>query len=79
MNKKLFRAKMAEHGDTQLTLAEAMGMVQSAISMRINGHIEFKKNEINFIRKRYNLTAEETVLIFFNELVSESDTKKKGA
>ena len=80
MNKELFVKFMKRNNDTQTSLAEAMGMTQSAINARINGKIEFRKNEINFIRKRWNLTDHETVEIFFIEVVSEEDTIiEKGA
>lgn len=70
MNATLFNIQMVKHNDTQSKLAEAMGMAQSALSARINGKIEFRQNEINFIRKRYDLSEQETVDIFFAEEVS---------
>ena len=70
MNSALLKAVMIQNGDNQTRLAEAMGLPQSAISLRINGLVEFKQSEINFIRKRYNLTDEQTILIFFDEKVS---------
>lgn len=71
MNATLFNIQMVKHNDTQSKLAEAMGMAQSALSARINGKIEFRQNEINFIRKRYDLSEQETVDIFFAEEVSK--------
>lgn len=79
MNKTLFNIFMLKNRDTQATLAEAMGLPQSALSVRINGKTEFRQGEINFIRKRWNLSDQETVDIFFTEEVSEKDTAKKGA
>ena len=70
VNSKLLKATIIKNGDTQETLAEAMGLITSGLNMRINGHIEFRRNEINFIKNRYNLTSGEVDEIFFTELVS---------
>ena len=70
MNTILFRTHMLKNNDTQEKLADAMSIAQSALSMRINGKIEFRQNEINFIRKRYKLSDQETVDIFFTDKVS---------
>ena len=47
-----------------------MGLAVSALNLRINGRIEFRRNEINFIKKRYGLTSQEIDEIFFEELES---------
>ncbi|MBR6875497.1 MAG: hypothetical protein IKN00_04320 [Bacteroidales bacterium] len=65
MNKDLLRSVIVAHGDNMGKLAEAMGMQQSALSNRINGLVEFRQSEINFIRHRYNLTPEQMQDIFF--------------
>lgn len=75
MNTLQFNVYKVKNHDTQAILAEAMGIPQSALSARINGKIEFRQNEINFIRKRWSLTDQETVDIFFSEKVSEKDTE----
>ena len=72
----LFKSYMVKNGDTQATLAEAIGLPQSAISTRINGKILFRQDEINSIRKRWDLSDSETVDIFFADEVSNKDTKK---
>ncbi len=74
MNTLQFNVYKVKNHDTQAILAEAMGIPQSALSARINGKIEFRQNEINFIRKRWSLTDQETVDIFFSDKVSEKDT-----
>ncbi len=74
MNTLQFNVYKVKNNDTQAILAEAMGLTQSALSARINGKIEFRQNEINFIRKRWGLTDQETVDIFFSEEVSQKDT-----
>ena len=79
MNKLLFKMQMVKNNDTQASLADAMGLPQSAISARINGKTGFRQNEINFIRRRWDLSDQLTVDIFFTEEVSEQDTNMKGA
>ena len=74
MNKNLLKAVIAKNGDTQSRLAEAMGMQISALSQRMSGQVDFRRNEILFIKQRYNLTSEEVDSIFFEELMSEKDT-----
>lgn len=70
MNRNELRALMIRHGDTQAVLAEAMGLPVSALNQRINGKIEFRRNEIKFIKARYNLTAKETDELFFEDVVA---------
>ena len=79
MNKKEFRVEMVKNNDNQTTLAEAMGLPQSAISARINGITEFRQNEIDFIRRRWSLSDARTIDIFFTDEVSAQDTVEKGA
>jgi hypothetical protein len=79
MNTTLFKSHMAKNNDTQTILADVMSLAQSAISARINGKIEFRQNEINFIRRRWSLSDQETVDIFFDDEVSKTDTNQKGA
>lgn len=66
MNSNNMKAAMAKNDDTQEKLAEYLGMQVSGINARINGKIEFRRSEINAIRERYHLTAEETIEIFFS-------------
>ena len=47
-----------------------MGLPTSALNMRINGKIEFRRNEIIFIKRRYSLSSDEVDSIFFTEIVS---------
>ena len=65
MNMNLLRYHMGEHGDKQTTLAKGINMSQSALSERMNGNIDFRKNEMEAIRKRYDLNAEDMQAIFF--------------
>ena len=70
MNKPLMKSILARNNDTQNSLAELLGLPQSAVSNRMNGKVDFKLSEITRIRNRYKLTAEETVDVFFTEAVS---------
>lgn len=79
MNTKLFKIYMIKNNDTQKSLAEALGLPQSAVNARINGKTQFRQDEINIIRVRWNLSDKETVDIFFAYKVSEKDTIEKGA
>lgn len=67
MNKALLRAEMIKHGDTQETLAKAMGISLSRLNAKINSDsAEFRQTEIIFIKDRYNLSAADVDSIFFN-------------
>ena len=67
MNKALLRAEMIKHGDTQETLAKAMGISLSRLNAKINSeNAEFRQTEIIFIKDRYNLSAADVDSIFFN-------------
>lgn len=70
MNSNCLKAAMAKHNDTQEKLAEFLGLHVSGVNARINGKMEFRRSEINAIRERYGLSAEETIEIFFDENVS---------
>ena len=79
MNTSLFKMYMIKNHETQLSMAQFLGLPQSAISARINGKTDFRQSEIKMIKKRWNLTDQETVDIFFNDEVSAEDTDKVGA
>lgn len=62
---------MVLHGDTNKTIAEALGIGENSFSAKINDNgTEFKQKEIAIIKRRYNLSAEEVDAIFFAEEVS---------
>ena len=71
MDASLFRYHMDRNGDTQGTLAEALGLSQSGLSNRINGHVSFRQNEMNMIRERYHLSADDIQRIFFAGTISK--------
>lgn len=67
MNKNLFRSIMVLHNDTNKTLAEFLGISEKSVSDKINERgTEFKQSEISAIKKRYNLSDEKTIAIFFS-------------
>lgn len=66
MNSSEMKAAMKRNDDTQEKLAESLGLQLSGINARINGHIDFRASEICAIRKRYNLSDEDTAKIFFD-------------
>lgn len=66
MNKTLLRSFMILHGDTNETLADALGVTAATISDKINERgTEFKQGEIAKIKDRYSLSAEQVEAIFF--------------
>lgn len=70
MDRAGIKSVIAKYGETQGDLAEAIGLTPSALSLRINGKVRFSLTEVNRIRKRYKLSPEETVNIFFEDSVS---------
>lgn len=75
MNKKLFRALMLLHGDTNQTLADFLGISEQSLSNKINEKgTEFKRGEILKIKDRYQLDGDMVDRIFFADEVSELDT-----
>ena len=69
MNKNKFRAILAENGDNYRSLAEKMNISSSTLSDKVNEKTGngFTQPEILFIKKIYNLTAEQIDMIFFSE------------
>lgn len=70
MRKNWLESKMKIFGDTQSTLAEALGITVQALNAKMNGRNEFTRSEIQMIKERYHLTAEEVDFIFFTQDVS---------
>ena len=66
MDTALLQYHMRKNGDKQEDLAKALGFSNgSALSARMNGHVEFRKKEIDLITARYHLTADDMHKIFF--------------
>lgn len=76
MNSNMLRAKMKLYSDTVSTLARSIGLSAQRLSAKINEThgAEFTQSEIEAIRNRYSLTAQEITDIFFANKVSQQDT-----
>lgn len=67
MNKALLRSVMVLFDDTDQSLADYLGISKKSVNDKINENkTEFKQSEIAAIKKRYSLTDEQVVDIFFN-------------
>lgn len=76
MDKRKLRAQMALRGDNDTSLARYLGIARCTFSAKMNENKrEFTVQEITRIKKRYSLSAEELVAIFFEDEVSEKGTK----
>lgn len=64
----MLKSVMVLHGDTQETLAEYLGISAPTLSLKMNetNGAEFTQGEIKKIILRYDLTAEQTMKIFFS-------------
>ena len=65
MNLNLLKYHMLENDDTIESLAEDLKLHYNTVSLKLNGKREFTQQEISLISKRYNLSADEVVKIFF--------------
>lgn len=68
LDKNALRSIMVANGDTQATLAADMGISLSNLNAKINEYrgLQFSQFEIDFIRRRYDLSAGDVVRIFFD-------------
>ena len=64
MHTSLLKAEMVKNGDTQESLAEALGISRQTLNGKILGKVDFRQNEILFIKDRYRLTAKAIDAIF---------------
>jgi len=62
-------------GHTQNDLAELLGITYQSLSIKMNGHKDFKQSEIFKIIHYYNLTPEEVMDIFFSIKSTFSSTE----
>lgn len=69
MNARLLKSKMVLYGDTNVTLAKALGITHQRLSAKLNEWegAEFTQGEIFIIKDRYNLTPDDIDAIFFTE------------
>lgn len=67
MNKVELEVVMKRYGDTQGSLAEAIGISRGSLNSKINEtkNAVFNQPEMAAIRKRYHLNSEDFERIFF--------------
>lgn len=66
MDPRQLRALILQRGDTQETLAKALGISLSNLNAKINGRgASFRQSEIAAIKARYHLSAGEVDAVFF--------------
>ena len=71
MDSALLKYVMSRNGDSSKDLALYLGISETWLSQKINENgAEFRLSEIKKIIKRYKLTAEEVLKIFFADYVS---------
>ena len=72
MNKQKLESDKKLHNDNGQTLAQYLGIARPTFSNKLNETrgAEFTQGEIRLIKERYNLSAEEVDMIFFNQKVS---------
>lgn len=70
MNANKLRAVMILNDDKGSDLARALGIAHTTFSAKLNRRAQFTQGEIQVIKDRYNLTAEQIDDIFFNIKVS---------
>lgn len=69
-NTNEFKAELARHGDTLITLAEKLNISTVSLSLKVNGKRDFKQGEIAKIKELYQLTTDRSDAIFFTSNVS---------
>jgi len=76
MNANELRAQMARHGDSAKALAKILGMTEPTLSCKMNNrrNMCFSQTHIQTIIDRYDLTADDVMLIFFTPKVSKIET-----
>ena len=72
MNAKEFDKEMKKHGDNKSSLARMMGYARITLSRKINEWhgASFTAMDLEFFRKRWKLSDERFVEIFFGTNVS---------
>lgn len=65
MKRNLFEAEMKRFGDNNETLAGALGIAPTTLSRKKHGSSDFTLPELETIKARYALNAEQMDEIFF--------------
>lgn len=74
VDKLALKIKMLKYGDSNKSLAAALGKTPSTICCKLKGSQRFTLSEMQTIIDRYGLTPEETQSIFFASEVSKMET-----
>lgn len=69
MNTKELRVEMIRHDDTTESLAEFLEISRVSMIRKLNCESSFKQEEMVKIKKRYDLSTERFVEIFYAEEV----------
>ena len=64
MMKTQLKIKMLEHGDKASDLAKHLGITETTLSRKLNGHSKWYLDEASKIKKRYNLSKSEFEEVF---------------
>ena len=70
MDARRFRATMVLNGDTVSTVASALKRSRNPVYLKIKGQLDFDSREIQILKERWSLSANDIELIFFSPKVS---------
>jgi len=65
VNKELFKDTVEKCGLKYTHIAKCIGLTDRGLAYKVNGHSEFKANEIAIIRDILRLSADDVMAIFF--------------
>lgn len=68
--------RIKEYGHTQDTLAKAIGITESTMSLKLNNKAPFKQVEIRMIAKALDISDSEIGAYFFAQKVRKSRTEE---
>ena len=66
---KLLKATMCLHGDNIRNFCHDTGKQESNMGMKIRGNREFRQSDMELFIRRYNLTAEDVMRIWFPDVM----------
>lgn len=70
MDARRFRATMVLNGDSVSTVASALSRSRNTVYLKIKGKLDFDSREIQILKERWSLSANDIELIFFSPKVS---------
>lgn len=74
MNIPLFRSKMILYGDNQRKIAEILNVTDQTIGDKLYGN-KWRQTEIQILKNRWHLSADDIDAIFFSDDVQDGDTE----